>query len=614
VTAVVGTQALYRAVALELEALNDLQQVAATRPGNVACMAGPGSGKTRALVARMAHILVSRANQREGAAAITYTRAAAQEVQDRLRVLGYTDSGRTRIGTLHSFCYRDVLLRHAAILGLELAAEAPVLTSEEQSDWERDLEIENGIYGGYGANSAAYQSVRRALATGEEYEHFGPERVAAATEYEARLHRSGRLDAEQMVIDAYRAFRDHPDLVTLLAAKYPYILVDEYQDLGPVLHRIVLLLLEAGVEVFAVGDPDQAIMGFTGADPRYLIELAERDDFARVDLEINYRNGSAIIAASHRILRGARPHRADPARLDTGTVTHVAVDGGQKAHAEATVAAVRRMRAGGMAAADIAVLYPAKGAVLDAVRAALGDAEIAFVWDRSLASSRGPLGEFIQAAARRYLSGPQPGLDDTPVAPTIPDLVQQLAALRKEPLSLHDQRRLMRGMVGLLQPAAAPDQATDRGAADFLNAWVTELGLTSLLSERRAIDDALVDVAALSVGELAGRALVDAVTLTTYASAKGREFKAVIMPGCIEGLMPRYSFGPNYTLVPPGSTELMRARAAFYVAFTRAQNEVVMISGRHWVNRGGYSTGVGYSRFVYDALGAASPYAEPDLP
>lgn len=603
-----GSFDLLRAVGVEVASLNDRQRDATLWSGNVTCMAGPGSGKTRSLAARIAYTLVEHSNQRERVAAITYTRAAAREINSRLQALGFVDEQRVRVGTLHSFCFQDVLLRHSALLGFKLAEESPVLTAEEQAERELDLEMRYGIYNGWGdANNAANTTARRALAVDEGWQQLDPTRLDVVRAYEAGLLADGRLDNEQMVISAYRALRDNPSLVRLMAAAYPYMLVDEYQDLGPVLHRIVLLLLGAGVRVFAVGDPDQSVMGFTGADPKYLLELAERGDFKRFDFEINYRSGTAIVEAAQRILQEVRPHIADPERTTTGVVRSVVVTGGQEEHAAETVAALQRLHGGGLSYAEMAVLYSQKGPLADSVARAIGAAGIPLKQERALKTTRGPLGEFAQSCASRLLAGYRPGAAPNKLdAPSIPELLAQLRRLSQASLDLSDERRLTRGLVEVM----SLDPAT-LDAASFLERLVSGLGLASLIPEHRALRDAADDLKDASLEDLAGHSGGEAVTFTTYASSKGREFRAVVLPGCIEGLVPKWSNGANFTLLEPTRRELARSRAAFYVAFTRAEDEVVMISGPFWLNKGGYRNGKGHSRFVYDALSQAHPYADP---
>ena len=121
----------------------------------------------------------------------------------------------------------------------------------------------------------------------------------------------------------------------------------------------------AGVQICAVGDPDQSVMGFTGADPRYLDELAGRSDFLDITLDLNYRSGSAIIAASHAALGDTRDHRADPDRSDAGVVEPIAVAGGLADHADTAVREVEALISTGVRPERIAILYPRRGRLLE---------------------------------------------------------------------------------------------------------------------------------------------------------------------------------------------------------------------------------------------------------
>ena len=108
----------------------------------------------------------------------------------------------------------------------------------------------------------------------------------------------------------------------LLAARFPWLCVDEYQDLGGVLHRIVLALADAGVKIFAVGDADQTVYDFAGADPRYLRELQDDPRFEVVRLRFNYRSGARLIAAAQAALLPDEPrgYEAAPEVTDRGEV------------------------------------------------------------------------------------------------------------------------------------------------------------------------------------------------------------------------------------------------------------------------------------------------------
>ena len=149
-------------------------------------------------------------------------------------------------------------------------------------------------------------------------------------------------------------------MLPLLQAKFPVLAVDEYQDLGVALHRIVKrMAFDGGVRLFAVGDPDQSIYGFTGADGALLQELAERDDVERVQLQLNYRSASRIVSASEMALGEARGYQSnDPDRQ--AVIALVECDDGlegQAAHAIAEIIPAALAAKPGRALGDIAILY-----------------------------------------------------------------------------------------------------------------------------------------------------------------------------------------------------------------------------------------------------------------
>ena len=146
----------------------------------------------------------------------------------------------------------------------------------------------------------------------------------------------------------------------MLQAKFPVLAVDEYQDLGVALHRIVKrVAFDGGVRLFAVGDSDQSIYGFTGADGALLQELSERDDVERVQLQLNYRSASRIVSASELALGEVRGYVAnDPGR--EAVIAFVECDDGlegQAAHAVAEVIPAALAAKPGRALGDIAILY-----------------------------------------------------------------------------------------------------------------------------------------------------------------------------------------------------------------------------------------------------------------
>ena len=131
------------------------------------------------------------------------------------------------------------------------------------------------------------------------------------------LHSQGLLDFDDMILMALDLIRQQRFVRSALEARFPFLVVDEYQDLGYPLHVMVRLLMkETDIELFAVGDPDQSIYGFTGADPSYLRELAEDSAVHRVQLNMNYRSAQQIIDGSQVALAPEEPRDYRSSRYD----------------------------------------------------------------------------------------------------------------------------------------------------------------------------------------------------------------------------------------------------------------------------------------------------------
>src|SRR5207244_8466713 len=158
--------------------------------------------------------------------------------------------------------------------------------------------------------------------------HFDDLHLRVARTYEARLAANQEVDFEGMTLEALKIIETSPTVRDLLVARYPWLAIDEYQDLGGPLHRIVLALHSAGCRIFAVGDPDQCIFGFTGADPTYLSELERHPDFHVIRLRFNYRSGARLITAAEASLGTTRDYAPDPNRIDLGQIEFEEVAGG----------------------------------------------------------------------------------------------------------------------------------------------------------------------------------------------------------------------------------------------------------------------------------------------
>jgi DNA helicase-2/ATP-dependent DNA helicase PcrA len=456
--------------------------------------------------------------------------------------------------------------------------------------------------------------IRRALAAGEDVSGFESEKVAAAAALEKALADDGLIDYEAMVGRALEALQQTPELAHLIAARYPWLVVDEYQDLGPVLHMIVTLLHDAaGVEIFCVGDPDQSVMSFSGANPRYLLELESRADILPVRLMLNHRSGSAILAAAELALGEQRGYRTAREDQEGGLVEGVAVEGGLEDHARAAAEKIASSLMAGIPAHEIAVLYPAKGSLPDEIIKALVAAGIDYLHERDEKMPDGPLVEFIRLCAARTVAGPQPcGWQDTVVltAPVLTDIVRQYLRILSragmtQPSFFDAAERIQKAIDGRAEAADVRDCLT------WLDELTEALSLTDVAVNSEDQRDGAglqqlrqaVATVGLGLEELASGVVRGKVVLTTYHSCKGREFDLMILPGLVEGVMPRYTWSPSRRrMEEPARAILAEARRTFYVGLTRARGGAVLIYGPGYYNKG-YWNSFGPSRFAVEVLG-----------
>ena len=589
--------------------------------GNLVVLAGPGAGKTRTLVARVGYLLAIISEHR-GVAAITFTDAAASEISARLRQLGLSPGRRLASRTIHAFCLQHVLLPYGNIADHPLPPDFQVLDAVGSDQLWGIALASAGIplsRRGIRGELPTLTTIRRRRAAGEDISDFQRQYQQAVTDYEQRLRDGGLLDFDEMTFGALQVLRDSRAARDLLISRFPHLVIDEYQDLGPVLHALVTLLLDAGMTVSAFGDPDQTMFEFQGADPRYLTDLADLDCVTPIRLTLNYRSGSALVAAGRAALGADRGYHHDPDRADPGVIEIRPVDGDLDAHAEQTVSVVNGLLESGVPAEDIAVLYPAPTDLHQYIEEALTSATIPFDSERARRVPDGPLGDLVSSCTARRLAGPLPGhavprqhLSTARVGRRPggggrpPSTLREIAAdwyrlLIDTNLANADDnpRSLARSLVGALD-APNRENPTDV-AAEFIRSLSGVLRLPQLAAGRNDQRDRLAPAAleeacrnGITMAELAGGRAPGRLVLTTYYSAKGREFSTVVLPGLVEQLMPFYF--ANRGISAQG---LERDRRVFYVAVTRAIDAVVLIPGDHFT-AWGYTHQTRWSQFITD--------------
>ena len=296
---------------LNLSTLNPQQrQAVETIRGPVLILAGAGTGKTRVITFRIAY-MVARGISPGNILGVTFTNKAAREMQERLRKLlpkPKTDdkNNRPTICTFHSLCVR-ILRQHIEKIGYkrnfviydeseQLAAVKKILSAISAKGEKTDPGAVLGMLSKFkngGENSAAFGDPSvRALA-----QHI-------AKRYESALHACNAVDFDDLILLTLRLFREHPDALEACRAKYRYVMVDEYQDTNASQFELVHSLTKEHRNFCVVGDDDQSIYGWRGAEVANLLNLEQHfPEVKIVKLEQNYRSTTTILNAANAIIK-----------------------------------------------------------------------------------------------------------------------------------------------------------------------------------------------------------------------------------------------------------------------------------------------------------------------
>jgi len=622
-----------------LAALNPRQLEAVTHTeGPLLVLAGAGSGKTRVITYRIVHLLLDLGVPPASIIAVTFTNKAAGEMRGRIESLlwdagvaasrpfsgfGYWAPSSGWIGTFHSLCLR-ILRRDGERIGLTRGFA--VLDSDDQVSLvkrllrEEDAEDATGnaraTLGWISRHKNALHNPEQAarLATSPEAKQRA--RIYAA--YEAALRKANGADLDDLLVRTLELFEDHADVAGEYAERCRYLLVDEYQDTNRPQYLLVRALSSVHGNVCVVGDEDQSIYRFRGAEIRNILDFEKDHPGAGVvKLEENYRSTGTILDAAGAVVARnvARKGKVLWTKNGRGELIDLFHAPDDRAEAEWVSQRVRELQRE-TSWDQLAVLYR--------TNAQSRQFEETFRRDRIPYQVVGAVGfyerkevkdllAYLKLAAnpgddvsfRRVVNAPTRGIGDTTVAS-----LEELAGARGLPLLLASHLALAEGRVGpratrplrefldLIDDLAA--RAQGKSVAALLDGLIKRLDFDSHLertnpgqgAERMENVRALVSAAveyeeqtaeeAQDSGGLVGfldrSALVSdadevgrerGVTLMTAHLAKGLEFDAVFLPGLEENLFPHARANVQ-------NEDLEEERRLLYVAMTRARKRLFL--------------------------------------
>ena len=563
------------------------------------------------MVARAGHLISVQIRPPRGLATITYTNQAAAELREGLARLGVDASQRLFAGTMHSFCLAHVL-PYAPHVGANLPPLDRLMTRSQIRDLEK--ECADAVDVNVWDLRTDFPGLRRRIAAGEDVSGDPPKYVLAADHYETLCQRRAVWDFEGIVLNSVRLLEEHPEIAEIIRAKFPVVMIDEYQDLGAGLHRLVDLLLATGVEITAVGDTDQSIFGFSGGDPRYLDKLSRRDDFTLRRLVTNYRCGRAVVEAAELTLDRARGYRADPDRADPGVLEFQVVEGSSGDQARHAVASVRQFLDAGIPPHEVAVLVRNRKPLAPMIEHELRSAGIPVRHGGLATGPATELGRWLEAAALYAVrmsdqteSGEPPELGASRLLDRLESLHRVAGRAKPNQPRLARVTHLHATLVGSVSKPNLP-------VCDWLRRVAAALELDDLAiqgGDPRSVDelhDLLASPKDVTLEDLAlDSAGTGSVVISTFHGAKGRTFSAVVIPGLSEGVVPPWT-GPVKKRKPKTGQALDEERRGFYVALTRSRGSVLLQLSSTGIDHQGYETRRGYSSFarqLADRLGAS---------
>ena len=558
-----------------------------SQSAHVAVIAGPGAGKTKTLVGRIAFLIQEKGVEPRRITAVTFTNKAAREMRARLEgLLGKRAARLLNIGTFHALCLK--LLRELDG-GVSILDEAGALAVAQSVIAQ----------GGFSCTARALIQAVSRIKNGVSGAQVDDETRRAADAYNRRLQEIGTLDFDDLLLSCLK--RARPD------ERFQHLLVDEFQDINPVQYELVRAWSQGGQSLLVIGDPDQSIYGFRGSSARCFDRLtAEHPDLERIRLKTNYRSTPEILNSAMAVIRSnpsSMPRTLEAMRKSGPKIELLR----PQSELEQAIALAKRIAAmvGGLD------MVEAHARSQDGENVGFSDIAVLYRTHRQA--------ELIEKCLRQEdipyrVSGREPHLEDPSVRGTLnffrfllnsqdapamesclelifhcPDpkayaaFAGPLSKARR--LKLLGERAETPQFQRFLRALEAFSPLVNKDSPlTLLSGFCEMMELQGVAALEKLMDGAPLypdmgsmlenltlggEADAMRLGHNAPQG--DAVQLMTLHAAKGLEFPVVLMPGVNQGVLPLEMGG--------APADIEEERRLFFVGLTRAQNRLILLAG-----------------------------------
>jgi len=603
---------------MDLSMLNPQQRLAAeTLEGPVLILAGAGSGKTRALTCRVANLL-DHGVPAWNILALTFTNKAAKEMKERITAMVGDQAEEAWISTFHSTCAR-MLRRDIEKLGY--TRSFVIYDDDDQKAVLKEilkrLNIDEKFLPPRELSSKISDAKNKLMGPDEWFRESEKDYRCQMIhnvflEYETRLKANNALDFDDLLVKTLELLADHPPVLDSYRKRFRYVMVDEYQDTNYAQYMMIKLLTDESRNLCVVGDDDQSIYGWRGADIRNILDF-EKDypDATVIKLEQNYRSSANILDAANQVIahNAGRKEKALWTEKGPGEKIHLYAAGDERDEAAWIAGRIRQFNRAGENYGNCAVLYRtnAQSRVIEEMLMRTGVPYKVFggqkFYDRKevrdvVAYLRVIVNPADDVSLRRIINVPKRAIGDT----TVQELVQHAmengmplySALSDMPESLGSRPRkniseffmlmtmlmamkeampvsefvpMLVEKTGLMEQYKKEDTDEARSRVENIQEFLGAVEEYCKSTENPTLEDYLENVSLvtdLDQAEDMGRGYV---TLMTLHSAKGLEFPNVFMTGLEEGIFPS-----SRSLMEEERME--EERRLCYVGITRAQHKL----------------------------------------